>query len=178
MSGMIPNIIAFTGPIGSGKSLIADMTTLHLDTYWGRECTKLPFAGYLKSVASSMGWDGQKDANGRRLLQQLGSGMRNLDIDYWIKKWTPGAIYAIEYSEKIVIVDDLRYDNEAKTVREMGGITVQIMGRIGLNEGVANHESEQGVSAHLVDYFFMNSTKTQSDLFDCVRIFWEEALNG
>lgn len=72
------------------------------------------FAGPLKYMAKAfMGWDGEKDAAGRKLLQEIGRVGREYDIDIWVK-------HLLNQMDKksgtlpfnFVIVDDWRFPNE------------------------------------------------------------------
>lgn len=162
--------IGICGPAGSGKSTLAGLllTQLHNEDVAqvplgeGLGAVILPLAGPLKDIARQMGWDGQKDERGRRLLQLLGTecGRQCIDPDIWVKRWRK-----IASGWRIVIADDLRYDNEANEfdfIVHVGGRAepprwrrwlsrIPIIGRTFL------HASESGISPYLVHYWFDNS---------------------
>lgn len=55
------------------------------------------------------------------------------------------------------VISDVRFDNEARAVRNAGGVIVRIVRPgAGLGGEAANHVSEQGVSEHLVDFTIVN----------------------
>jgi len=107
-------VIAIAGKMGSGKSTVASMLAKHAEAR-GLTVEIIPFAKPLKDLATQIGWDGEKDSKGRRLLQLLGTDVCRdcIDKDYWAKRWRTAA----EASEAdIVIVDDVRFDNEAEAL--------------------------------------------------------------
>lgn len=62
---------------------------------------------------------------------------------------------------KSVIVSDVRFDDEAACVRDLGGYVVHVI-RPGITTKT-DHVSEQGVTSTLVDFVLMN-TGTKEDL--------------
>ena len=128
--------IAITGRAGSGKSTFAKMLAEHLDSF-----TILPFAKPLKDIAYSMGWNGEKDDKGRRLLQLLGTecGRECINENIWVRKWQERAH---EIGAKFTIADDCRFDNEA----EICDFVINLTGRQDDNCD-SKHKSEHGVSS-------------------------------
>jgi hypothetical protein len=105
----------FSGKAGTGKTFSANLAyewckELGLKPY------KVSFAYAVKNTAIFMGWDGQKDAKGRKLLQDIGKAGRSYDIDLWVKK----AFFTIEaqvgYPYDVVFIDDWRFKNEIKYI--------------------------------------------------------------
>ena len=66
-------------------------------------------------------WD-ERDDFSRWILQFLGTDIfRNqVDIDYWVDRWYTEAFRMVQQGKKIV-VPDVRFKNEAKAIRELGG---------------------------------------------------------
>ena len=116
-------LIGLHGYAGSGKSLIAQEI---LTKFPG---VVLPFAEALKQVALSLGWNGEKDQKGRRLLQILGTEVCRecIDINYWVHKWRE-RYYQIPL-DATVLVDDVRFPNEAECIRALGGKVFHIKRR-------------------------------------------------
>jgi len=111
------NRIALTGKMGSGKSTAAQF----LQDY-GFKC--FSFAAKLKDLAKELFGMEDKD---RKLLQDLGSAMREIQKDVW-------AIYLVKEIEVYcaigkcrVVVDDLRYLNEAEILRRHGFVLVRLI---------------------------------------------------
>ena len=91
--------IAIIGKICSGKTTTADIL-IGLNN----DFQKLSFAGKVKNIAVDLFDMEKKD---RKLLQQIGTYMREIDPDVW-------ANYVVKQSKKYnyVVIDDLRYKNE------------------------------------------------------------------
>jgi hypothetical protein len=142
--------VGFTGLAGSGKSYAA--TWMKLRT--GGEIWSL--AGQLKGIALTMGWDGKKDARGRKLLQDIGTAGREYRRDCWVR-------HLPHYP---VIVDDVRYINEAAAIRAVGGIIVRVV-RPGLTP--MNHSSETEQAHIVADYTITSDDHTEEEL----GVIWE-----
>jgi len=107
-------IIGFAGKAYSGKTTAAEMTGFQ----------RMAFADELKRIATEVfGWDGKKDKKGRRLLQVIGTECgRAYDPDFWVRK-LECRIAEISVWPTIpdVAIDDVRFNNEARMIRERGG---------------------------------------------------------
>ena len=57
-----------------------------------------------------------------------------------------------------IVIDDIRFDNEAELVRAMGGVVAEIT-RPGTIQ--MTHASEAGVSRHLIDHTFHNGASEE-----------------
>lgn len=119
-------IIAITGEMGSGKStaakIIAQLTDGEI----------MPFAGPLKDIARSIGWNGEKNKKGRRLLQLLGTEICRecIDPNWHIKRWK----LEVELMKSVqpnmtIISDDLRFLNEAEAVALYPSVIIKMVGR-------------------------------------------------
>lgn len=143
-------VIGLSGPMCSGKSTIA--RAIFNCT---QDVTLKPMAGPLKHVASIMGWDGKKDARGRRLLQTLGTQVgRRYNPDLWVNLWKQDLP-----SEGVVIVDDVRFINEADAIHDVGGKVFQVRGRAEVSawKRFFGHASERGLPEHLIDDTVFNT---------------------
>lgn len=119
----------------------------------------IPFAQRLKEIAKDVfGWDGQKDARGRRLLQLLGTEVaRGYNPDFWVTAWkeevvrTSNGVYLLSGTfPRLIMADDVRFDNEAEAIKQMGGTIVQIA-RPPVPVAFSDHASERGISPSLID---------------------------
>lgn len=137
-------LIGIMGLKGSGKDTIAKMLPLE----WNR----MAFADTLKDITSILfGWDrgmlegstessrkwreevseywakelGNKKFTPRLALQTLGTDVfrEHFDRDIWVKVLK----HRIINSNSDIVVTDVRFPNEAKMIKEMGGIIVQVI---------------------------------------------------
>ncbi len=150
-------IVGFTGKAGAGKSTAAGMLIDAVIVSMAFEAaTLMSFADPIKRIARDhFGWDGRKDARGRRLLQVLGTEAgrayrENIWIDRLIKK-------AEEFDpDTLVCVDDVRFAGEAEEIRAHGGHVFRVIGRgddLGSN---AAHASECGLPDGLITDTLVN----------------------
>lgn len=112
-----------SGKAGSGKNAAADAI---LEKYYGEP---FAFADPIKWIASSQfGWNGRKDARGRKLLQDIGTAGREYRKDIWVDS----ALIYMKSSrlrrDDLAILTDTRYPNEIEKVKQEhpNAITVRI----------------------------------------------------
>jgi hypothetical protein len=120
--------IGLIGLAGSGKDTAAEALTE--GKYY-----RMAFADELKDLAFQFGWNGEKDEDGRRLLQELGMIGRRYSPNIWIKH----VAWRVVPKGPPIVFTDVRFQNEADYVRSIGGIIVRIV-RPEIISG--NHESE------------------------------------
>ena len=146
-----PSLLGISGRKGSGKSTAAQVL---LDAGWKR----VKFADPLKNMLRVIGLDDRHlegdlkevpcDLLGgktpRWAMQSLGTewGRKCIFPDFWMSlaRREIALVMGQGYS---VVVDDVRFDNEADMLRELGGSILQI------KRGPApevTHESEKGVT--------------------------------
>ena len=120
--------IGLIGLAGSGKDTAAN-ALIKLGHY------RMAFADKLKELAHEFGWNGEKDEDGRKLLQDLGMIGRRYSSGIWIKHVS----WRVMSEGPPIVFTDVRFQNEADYVRSIGGIIVRIVrpGQI-----AQNHESE------------------------------------
>ena len=102
-------VIAISGKMHSGKTTVSNIIKGKMVD---KNVVHLPFAGPLKEFATLLGWNGKKDAKGRRLLQLLGTecGRACIDVEIWTKAWKKS--FEALPDNTIVLVDDMRFQNE------------------------------------------------------------------
>jgi len=110
-------VIALSGRMGSGKSFIAKklydlIPSSHIYS----------FAQPLKEEATRLGWDGNKDKKGRRLLQLLGTDICRKCIreDYWTDRAWKHITYS---SSEVIIIDDVRFQDEIDMLKRHFDVT-------------------------------------------------------
>jgi hypothetical protein len=152
-------VIGITGLAGSGKTTAAGFFEEH-------DFKRLSFAAPLKEMLRVLTPCVDKQASPEELggvsvreaLQSLGTdwARKTLGDDVWVRNMT-GRIrrHAIECPHlRGFVIDDVRFDNEARMVHELGGLVVEIR-RDGL-ERMA-HVSEAGLSEP-IDFSFDNNS--------------------
>ncbi len=154
-------IIGFTGPAGSGKDTCADYLVAH------HAFRKLSWASPLKAGLAAMGFpepanrdDKERvipgfDFTWREAAQKLGTEWgRALDPDIWVKAVGQQMVLAPVRTD--FVISDVRFENEATMIRNMGGVIVHLHGRSADLGGAESHASEQGVASHSGDYLTYN----------------------
>jgi hypothetical protein len=146
-------IIAFTGEDRVGKSFCAEQI----------KGKALHFATDIKAIAiKHFGWDGKKDKKGRRLLRVLGTEAgRDYNPDIWVEKMAFSMAKTLILGDKSITIkiDDLRFDNEARLIKEFNGIIIKVIKRKSMLKTVfswfgkfAKHHSERGINKKYIDY--------------------------
>ena len=162
-----PVIVGVTGVAGSGKSTFTDLI---LKITSEDEVEELAFATPLKKAAMELFVFKHKDVydpklkevvdprwgkSPRQILQWLGSEVLRdqFDKDFLIKNLE----HRIEASgASIIIVSDVRFDNEAEFVKSHGGILVRITRpSLAKKEGEV-HQSEKGVKDEYITHEIVN----------------------
>ena len=162
MRGEEKMIIGLSGKIGTGKTYL---TNYFLEKH--PEYTKIGFADILKKECSEMfcypnEWnyseDGKKEVvhdnrfpqwfmTVREILQWYGTDVcRAVDTNYWVKKMTKIIEPFFEDIFPDVIIDDVRFINEANLIQNMNGKVIRLNPYPGWKPGLyANHESERNL---------------------------------
>jgi energy-coupling factor transporter ATP-binding protein EcfA2 len=115
-------IIGIAGKIGSGKSTLANYLAFRLRNYYP-EVVGFSYALKGLNIANNglLSFFPQKAISARLNLQNLGNRGRKIDPEIWIK-----TIKAFE-TPNCLIINDVRFKNEADWIREKYGITLYLM---------------------------------------------------
>ena len=130
-------VIGFTGQARCGKSYLSDrLAKAAFDA--GQRPHLVSFAGALKRASAEAGFPKDtKPTEYREFCQTHGAEMRAQDPDYWVKKTIDEIRELAELENKlvnednkfwevVVIIDDVRYQNEIDTILRMGGDIVHV----------------------------------------------------
>lgn len=159
-------VIGFCGPMGSGKSTAADMVGSLVRVH------RMSFADPIRSMLVALGVPEDNLRNparkkeplesfggrsARELMQTLGTewGRGHVGPDVWVnavRRQIEGGMLGGESFWPIVI-DDVRFDNEARMIAALKGVVIQIV-RPGYEAG--GHASESGIAAQLVHHLVLN----------------------
>lgn len=108
----------------------------------------------------------------REMLQKLGTECARevFRDDFWVRRLQQLVRIDPCYSEGF-IVTDVRFDNEAQWVLDMGGKMVHISRRDSILESADGHSSEDGVNPNLVNSFVSNDHDVQDlhIVLDCLK---------
>jgi hypothetical protein len=98
---------------------------------------------------------------GRQALQNYGyeSHRQLFGEEFWIEQVVPIKNWRDKFSNNgrltdICVVTDVRYENEAKRIRQAGGIMWNIERDTGILD---QHSSEAGIESYLIDYTIINT---------------------
>lgn len=170
-----PKLIGLAGPARSGKDTVAallkkaypiqsaafaDPIRAALRAMLG--LTDEHFFGKLKEVP--IDWLGKSP---RQLMQTLGTewGRGLIHEDIWLKI-CGRTIESIHESHLHAVITDVRFENEAKYIREKGGVVWHIFRDSAPR--VAAHTSEAGVMFHPSKDVLISNNGTLNELFDTV----------
>lgn len=143
-------VILVSGKAGSGKGTVANFLEKKIQDIPSMTVFRYGFANPLKYMAKAfIGWDGQKDEKGRKLLQWQGRIGREYDENIWVKHFLnqldkQSGMLPFNFS----IVDDWRFPNELNYLRNnpiLDVITIRVFGRGGLQGEVASDSSENSL---------------------------------
>lgn len=184
--------IAGNGP-RAGKSTVAKMmrNTVEILTTDDREAQRpvviAPIAETLKSMLREItGYDdygavvdGEKTARPdslcgksvREALQTLGTewGRKCIGSDIWINNWIKNHWEGAFYENPLYIIDDLRFLNELKKLKELGAYIIYVAR--GVVE-TTNHESEGQINQDDCDSVIYNNdtlSKLNTDVFNAAE---------
>lgn len=156
------NIIGLSGHKRSGKNAAYILAKLLLDPDETGRVVRLGFADPLKKMArDEFGWDGRKDENGRKLLQDLGVAMRSVNEDYWVRKMAArlneligSRMFPAKKEPPLaILVTDCRFDNEIEMIKRLGGVVWRLE-RPGLPK-TDTHVSETALDDYQFDHLIV-----------------------
>ncbi|RVH83234.1 deoxynucleotide monophosphate kinase [Sinorhizobium medicae] len=182
---MATKIIGLSGPSGSGKSEAAK----HLADAHGLTAIKfaLPLKTMLRAYYATQGLseaETERRIEGdlkevpdpylsnqtpRHAMETLGTEWGRICIapDFWIDAWKR----KVSLTEGVVVTDDCRFDNEAETIKALGGSIVRLKPKVRRRKK-SEHVAESGLSDRFVDHEIINDG-TIDDLKSKVSISLE-----
>ena len=155
-------LIGITGRAGSGKTAAAK-------DFVARGYERLRFADPIKQMARALGLSeaqvdgGEKEVpvaylcgrTPRYILQTLGTewGRDLIGRTLWVDllKWRAMDLLSRDYD---VVVDDVRFENEAEAIKRLGGTVIRIVRPVLVNG--MGHRSESEIGALRVDHEILN----------------------
>ena len=158
-------LIGIAGPAQSGKSTLAGEFR-RLIEFRGQKYREQPFAGPLKRMLTSIGVDVSDLSKNdpvpfldgritpRVMMQTMGTEWgRSLLPDLWLRVWQ----HELDDRPRCVCVPDVRFDNEADLIRELGGVIIHVQRKPTADMlAVPAHASEAGITRMQGDIIFSN----------------------
>lgn len=111
-------IIALSGKAESGKNFYADLLKRYIESSFNEKVCLIAFADVLKHTAKTyFGWNGEKDEEGRSILQKVGTELRKKNNpDIWVNM-TCDLIKFMSSEYDWFIVTDVRFEQELLTLK-------------------------------------------------------------
>lgn len=171
-------LIGLAGPKGVGKTTTAEWIA---DTH---NALIVSFAGPIKTMLCAMGVPseslyGKKKEQaiphlgytGRYLMKSLGEewGRNMIHKDLWVRI----AKEAIENANRSIVVDDVRRENEAEMIRDMGGLVI-CLSRPGV-QYEADHPTETELPSSYVDFYVDLGSGKKCEILKIER--WKSAIS-
>lgn len=137
---------AFADPLK--ESVLSVNPLIYGESYVSRE-------ERVSDVVESLGWEGAKEIpEVRRLLQEYGLAIREIQPDFWIRATMERVLDHATLSGPVVVTD-VRFPNEAEEIRRAKGTLVRIT-RPGLKSD-DSHISETALDDYDPDHVVVNS---------------------
>lgn len=158
---MKQTIIFISGKAQSGKTTTAYLLKKNIEMM-GDYAVVINYADLLKHICSTyFEWDGKKDKEGRRLLQEVGTDIvRNNDPDFWVD-FVRRFVDVFSGTWNYIIIADCRFKNEISWRNDIDAYCVHM--RVlrpgydnGLTEEQKNHISETDLDDVEPDCYLFN----------------------
>lgn len=155
-------VICISGLARAGKDTLASMLKDELEKN-GNRVLITHFADLLKFIAKEFfKWNGEKDSEGRRLLQYIGTDVIRKDKpDYWVDfiieilKWFPEWDY--------VLIPDCRFPNECENFKENSFNTITIrVERPGFQSSLTEEQKRHPSETALDNYDFNYTVSSEN----------------
>ena len=167
-------VICISGKAQHGKDTTASLILEHLE-HNSERVLVTHYADLLKYICKMFfNWDGNKDKEGRRILQYVGTDViRKKTPNYWVD-------FLADLLEKFasewdwVLIPDTRFPNEVDLMRErFGALHVRVVRPDFISPLTAeqqNHPSEVALDEYFPDYYLFNQGN-EDDLKETVNTF-------
>ena len=169
-------ILLIGGKAGAGKNTVADIIKKNFDNV-----NLLAFATRVKDTAYFMGWDGQKDERGRKLLQHIGAVGREYYKDTWANDvaWLIKS-KSLSKGDSLFVVTDFRFPNEYQVLNKAfphSVYTMYVTGRqANLGEENSKDVSENSLDDFVFDFVIDNSGSKEALEDEVISVLRGEPL--
>ncbi|RJP48752.1 MAG: hypothetical protein C4586_08535 [Anaerolineaceae bacterium] len=166
------HLFGIVGKAYVGKTTIGDHLTANFDY------ARVAFADPLKKMLITAGMCtheecyGAKTERSRWLMQKVGTEIFRKQVDplYWVNRCEDEICRIMGEEKKHVVVDDVRFPEEAKRIRDLGGVLIKVE-RIGYTDETAGttHDSERFVDSIDCDYTIRAESGDVEKLIRCIE---------
>ena len=165
-------IVALAGPKGVGKGFVANQ----LVQKFGATILSYadPIRDALKALGVSFTCDKHADQppfgrSARYMAQTLGTewGRGLISPSIWLDIMDQ----RINSTDGLVIIDDARFDNEARQIKRLGGLVIELHGE-SVYADEDSHSSEDGINPSLVDHYLYNSRLSSDNALTEISRIW------
>ena len=113
-------VVCISGKAQNGKDTTAGFLKEVLEER-GNRVLIIHYADLLKYLCRTyFGWNGNKDEEGRRILQYVGTDIiRNREPDYWVQ-FVAGFLSLFDTEWDYILIPDTRFPNEVDHMKELG----------------------------------------------------------
>lgn len=172
-------LVAFAGPMYSGKTTAALAMIEAIAEVSGEDMVRLSFADGIKEVicarhSISRVTLEENKAYYRQEMQELGASKRKEDPYYFIWELIKRFPKGKRGKHCGVVVDDLRYPNEAEVLMSLGFTLVQIVSIPAQGQG--SHESEVPLPHNMFDHIIENVKGAESEFCQSIRSLFIDSI--
>ncbi len=130
-----------------------------VDEYWDRR-----LVGPGDSISQKLG---DRQVTGRRILQFFGTEIfRNLvHPDFWLFTMERRLAQPKYQQAPVVVIADVRFENEASFIRRRGGEVIEIMRADQRSTAAADHASEAGLPDSMLDRRMVSTCLEETHLY-------------
>lgn len=175
-------VIAISGHAQNGKDTTAAIMSKKLEDH-GDKVLIAHYADLLKFICRTyFGWNGEKDEQGRQLLQYVGTDViRKQMPDYWVD-FIISVLKLFDGEWDYVLIPDSRFPNEIEKLRDSGfdvqHVRVVRYGFISpLTAEQQKHPSETALDNTVPDSYIINDG-TLDDLDAAINTYMKENIYG
>ncbi len=162
-----------------GKDTAAEILKEYLEQK-GQRVLITHFADLLKYICKHFfGWDGNKDEEGRSLLQYVGTDVVGAQNPAYWAEFIVSVLKMFENVWDYVLIPDCRYPIEVATVERAFDTTIFRVERPGFDNGLTETQKSHPSEVDMDNYFFdmiIYNDKGIDELAEKVHLFADEYL--
>lgn len=174
-------VICISGKARHGKDVTGGYIKEELESR-GYRVLVTHYSDLLKYICKNFfGWNGEKDAEGRKLLQYVGTDVvRTLVPNFWVN-FIIDILLMFNKEWDYVVIPDCRFPNEVERIKsyEIDTVLVRVIRSNfdnGLSDEAKSHISETALDNYNYDYVLMNTGL--DELKSAVNVLVDKIVGG